>query len=261
MDPRIPNLTILAVDDNSYFLGLLTNLLKGMGVKHVRTASSAKEGLQLFKEDQPEICLIDIELSPGKKDGGDLAFQIRKADSNVPIVFITSYFQQEFYDYIKPVKPIGFMNKEISHLKLLQVIELAVDEIKKNQVKSEKSSTTPKYATLLNITHNFVKGHIFFKVGDVYKPIEISSIDFFFSENKLTYARANGRNYPTYVQLKILTDELAPNFLRCHNKYLVNVNRIESIQLAESKIKIGGQLLGIGYAHRKDFLQKINLLK
>lgn len=261
MDSQIPNLKFLTVDDNSYFLDLLTTLLQGMGAKHIRRASSVKEALQLFKEDQPDICLIDIELSPGKKDGGDLAFQIRKADNNVPIIFLTSYFQQSFYDYIKPVKPVGFMNKEISQLKLLQVIELASDKIEKNSEKSKKGSTTLADASLLTTPHNFGKGHIFFKVGDVYKPIEVSDIDFFFADNKLTYARVNGRNYPTYVQLKVLTAELAPLFLRCHNKYLVNVNRIESIQLVESKIKIGGDLISIGYAYRKAFLNGINLLK
>lgn len=261
MDSRIPELKFLAVDDNTYFLSLLTILLQGMGAKHIRTASSAKEALQLFKEDQPDICLFDIELSPGKKDGGNLAFQIREADNNVPIIFMTSYFQQSFYDYIKLVKPVGFMNKDISQLKLLQVIELAADRIEKNKGKSKKVSVTPADASLLTTPSNFTKGHIFFKVGDVYKPIEVSDIDFFFADNKLTYARANGRSYPTYVQLKVLTDELVPSFLRCHNKYLVNVNRIESIQLTEGKVKIGGELIPIGYAFRKAFLNGINLLK
>lgn len=261
MDSQIPNLKFLTVDDNSYFLDLLTTLLQGMGAKHIRRASSAKEALQLFRKYQPDICLIDIELSPSKKDGGDLAFQIRKANSDVPIIFITSYFQQSFYDYVKPVKPVGFMNKDISELKLLQVIELAADIIEKNKGKSKKALTTPADASLLTTPHNFAIGHIFFKVGDVYKPIEVSDIDFFFADNKLTCARVNGRNYPTYVQLKVLTAELAPLFLRCHNKYLVNVNRIESIQLSEGNIKIGGQVLNIGYAYRKSFLNEINLLK
>ncbi|MFK8165320.1 MAG: LytR/AlgR family response regulator transcription factor [Lewinella sp.] len=252
---------ILIVDDNLSFVSLLKTILKEIGFEQIRDAQTVVAGLKLFHDFQPDICLLDIQLSPGEKDGIVLANLIREAAPNTPLIFLTSYFQQDIYDAIIPLKPTGFMNKELSRLKIQQAIELARNQIESNKLESDTRSAT-EVASLPDKESSVLNGgQIFFKVGDAYKPIHITDIDFFYADNKLTYARSDGRNYPTYVQLKVLTDELAPTFLRCHKKYLVNVNRIDSILLKEGKVKIAGELFTIGYAYRKAFLKGINLLK
>lgn len=265
MNPKLENVKFLVVDDNASFINLLTILLEEIGVKHLSRAHSAEEFLQKFYDEEPDICIIDIELSPGKKDGGDVAIKLREENFNVPIIFLTSYFQQDFYDYVKSVKPIGFMNKELSKLKLLQTVELAIDQLQQRSgtpsVAPKKRVRTTTPATTLTKTEGGHIKQIFFKVGDSYKPINVDDIDLFFADNKLTYAHVESRNYPTVVKLKVLTEELEPKFLRCHKKYLVNVDKIDSILLKEGKVKVGEELLPIGYAYRKAFLERINLLK
>ena len=66
---------------------------------------------------------------------------------------------------------------------------------------------------------------------------------------------------PRSYNLKVLEDQLSPLFLRCHKKYLVNVNSIENIFTKESKIKIGGETLPIGYHYRKTFFDNLMMLK
>ncbi len=107
----------------------------------------------------------------------------------------------------------------------------------------------------------FISSQLFLKIGDMYKAIDVESIDYFYADNKLTYARVGNRNFPTNVQLKVLACELGPKFLRSHKKYLINVDSIESILIKDGKIKIGKELLPIGYAYRKPFLEQIHLLK
>lgn len=77
----------------------------------------------------------------------------------------------------------------------------------------------------------------------------------------MTYARIAKRNYPTNVQLKVLEESLGPLFIRCHKKYLVNQELISSINVKEDRIDVGGESLPIGYAYRKAFLDRLNLLK
>lgn len=263
MPLRSTSLKILCVDDNQSFLNLLEILLKEIGIVNVCKANTEEDGLKLYHEFQPDICMVDIELAPGKKNGVDLIRNIREINSMVPVVFLTSYFQERVYEEVKPFKPIAFMNKELSKLKLLQAIELAIYRINLHDELATTSKTAdPAWQpTTITSNHNLNSGQLFFKIGDSYKPIETNKITFFYAADKLTYARSEGRNYPTSVQLKVLEDELYPEFLRCHKKYLVNIDQIESILLKEGKVKIGDDLLSIGYAYRKDFLKKINLLK
>ena len=86
-------------------------------------------------------------------------------------------------------------------------------------------------------------------------------MEYFFSDQKLTYAKVEQRNFPTSVQLKTLEKDFAPIFLRIHKSYLVNVKMIESLNPGESTLVVGGQMLPIGYAYKKVFFEQLQLLK
>jgi DNA-binding LytR/AlgR family response regulator len=86
-------------------------------------------------------------------------------------------------------------------------------------------------------------------------------VEYFFSDQKLTYAKVDQRNFPTTVQLKTLEKDFAPTFLRIHKSYLVNIKMIESLHPGESTLVINGQTLPIGYAYKKIFLEQLQLLK
>lgn len=251
---------LIAIDDNPLFLDLLEVVMKEIGLKRLIKATSVTEFLQKFREHKPEICIIDIELSPGKKEGGKLAFQLRKEHPKMPIIFLTSYFQQDYYDYVRPVKPISFMNKELSRLKILQAIELAINQIEERKEASLIAQNLPVDHVRTRVERTKPK-QLFFKVGDQFKPISIEDIELFFADNKLTYARVDKRNYPTTVKLKELSVDLNPFFMRCHNKYLVNANKITGVNTRENTISVGEETIPIGYAFRKPFLEGLNLLK
>ena len=263
MDRSLADVKLLVVDDHPSFLNLLGILLQEIGIKLITKASNYSDAIVQFKEYTPDVCLLDIDLSHGKKTGIDIANYIRAINQDIPIIFLTSHFQEDFYEQVRHIKPSSFMNKELSRLKLLQAIELAFLQLDNSMLAENvieldnKGNNTNKG----NPVPYFRSSQVFFKVGDAYKAIDIEKIDFFFSDNKFTHARVGHRNFPTNVQLKVLTQELKPKFLRCHKKYLINVDAIESIYTREGKIKIGKELLPIGYAYRKTFLENIFLLR
>lgn len=251
---KLQDLRLLILEDQASYARLIKIILEDIGIQHFCLVSSYEEAMKAFTEFNPDACFLDIELEKGQKNGLDVAHAIREDDQDIPIVFLTSHYEEAYYEEVRPIHPAGFMSKELSRLRLLQRLESLLFIIEKQQ---DKEKITPKQ----NVIPLFNASQIFFKIGDTYKALEVDNISFFFAENKLTYAHVGNRNYPTSVQLKVLEEELAPKFLRCHKKFLVNVNSIESIMTKEDKIKIGKELLPIGYAYRKGFLEKLNLLK
>ncbi len=251
---KLEDLRLLILEDQASYARLITLILEDIGIQYFCLVSSYEEAIKAFTEFNPDVCFLDIELGKGQKNGIDVARAIREDDQNIPIVFLTSHYGESYYGEVRSIHPSGFMSKELSRLKFLQKLELVIMIIERTQ--GEKQ-ITPKQNTI----HFNNASQFFFKIGDTYKALEVDNISFFFAENKLTYAHVGNRNYPTSVQLKVLEEELAPKFLRCHKKFLVNVNSIESIMTKEDKIKIGKELLPIGYAYRKGFLEKLNLLK
>ncbi len=262
MNAKTAALRFLLVDDNSSFLELLEMMLREVGAKNIQKASTKEEAWAIYKAFQPDVCLIDIELTPGQKDGGDLAFQIREAKQFVPIIFITSYFKEDYYEYVKPIGPSSFLDKHLTRLKLLQSVELAVLQAEQHMLAYARSGINQQSTSAQGRSIHFSKNkQVFFRVGDSLKPFNIDEIDFFYANDGSTNARIKGRNFPTNVKLKSIAEEFSPKFLRCHKKYVVNVDRITSVQVNEGKVKIGDSVITIGYAYRKDFLMGLNLLK
>ena len=112
---------ILYVEDDEV-LSFVTkdNLeLKGYKVTH---AKDGKEAIQLFKNGQYDLCLVDVMLP--EVDGFDVAESIRSRHSEIPILFLTAKSLKE--DKIKGLK-IGaddYITKPFSIEELLLKIEI-----------------------------------------------------------------------------------------------------------------------------------------
>ncbi len=246
--------TALIVDDNPGFLRLLCLLLTEIGLDHIYQATSTQEGLELFLNQDIDLCILDIDLGDTTYNGIDLAEKIRIRDTQIPIIFITSHFTEAYYHKCRHTLPSSFMNKELSRFKLVQAVDLALLHTSINPSPTPDKTETPSPPLISE--HSY-----FFKIGDSFKAFELEEIAFFFAKDKLTFARVKNRNYPTNVHLKTLEEELHPNFLRIHKSYLVNRERIKMIKTKEGKVQIGQELLPIGYAYRKNFFNNLRMFK
>lgn len=258
---KFSGLKVLIVDDNLTFLNLFVLFLKDLEIKHIQTSSNLEEGLNIFLNSNIDIVFLDINLEDSSQTGIDLAEKIRIRDAKVPIIFVTANFHEEYYVKCRHVYPNGFLSKELSRFKLAQTIDMAIlQNISKKSADSkiERSQTFEKP----NETPIFFKDEVFFfKIGDVYKSIDIEKIFFFFAKEKLTYAKVGKRNYPTSIQLKKLELELNSMFVRIHKSYLVNKKLIESINTKEGKVEIAGESLPIGHKYKNNLYETIRLLK
>ena len=90
---------ILLVEDDENLGYVIQDLLSMNGYK-VHLARDGKEGLLFFNKSKYDLCLIDVMMP--KKDGFELAEDIQKVNSSVPLVFLTARNQKE--DKIKGLK-------------------------------------------------------------------------------------------------------------------------------------------------------------
>jgi DNA-binding response OmpR family regulator len=89
---------LIAEDDVN--LGLvLKEFLKAKGFEIILT-SNGEECMQRFNSEVFDFCILDIMMP--KKDGFSVAEEIRKADKNIPILFLTAKAMKE--DTIKGLK-------------------------------------------------------------------------------------------------------------------------------------------------------------
>jgi DNA-binding response OmpR family regulator len=78
---------VLLVDDDTVISSLLKDFLELRGYQ-VTVAPDGKEGIEAFKNQLYDICIIDVMMPV--KDGFTLSEEIRTEDPQVPILFISS---------------------------------------------------------------------------------------------------------------------------------------------------------------------------
>jgi DNA-binding response OmpR family regulator len=83
---------ILLVEDDQNFGDVLRSYLD-MNNYEVTLATDGEMGLDKFKKDTYDLCILDVMMP--KKDGFSLAKDIRDADADIPIIFLTAKAMKE----------------------------------------------------------------------------------------------------------------------------------------------------------------------
>jgi len=83
---------ILLAEDDRNLGNLLREYLEAKGYS-ARLASNGKEAFDFFNKEIFDLCLLDVMMPV--KDGFTLAREIRSADKNIPIVFLTAKSMKE----------------------------------------------------------------------------------------------------------------------------------------------------------------------
>lgn len=127
---------ILLVEDDTSLGFVVADQLRTDGYK-VTLCSDGAEGFKRFNEEKFHLCVFDVMMP--KMDGFSLARDIRKIDSNVPILFLTAKsmtedkiegFKAGGDDYL--TKPFSVEELQMRIISLLKRVDIHVeqDEVK-----------------------------------------------------------------------------------------------------------------------------------
>lgn len=201
-------------------------------VRVVAKIDSVKKSVQwLQKNAPPDLILMDIQLADG------LSFQIfEQCEIRSPVIFTTAYdeyalkaFKVSSIDYIlKPVDKTELANalRKLESFKNIQPLQ----DVLMQNISQAMSMLTRKY-----------KERFIIKVGEHLKTVEVSSILYFYSEDKTTFCHTRDRRKHildfTLEQLEALVDPY--EYFRVNRKYLVRGDSIQDIiSYTNSRLKL-----------------------
>jgi CheY-like chemotaxis protein len=113
--------TILVIEDNKLNMKLVNGLIK-IGKYRMLEAIDAESGIQLIREQRPDLVLMDIQL-PGMD--GLSATKVIKEDpdlKDIPIVALTSFAMQGDEEKALAVGCTGYITKPIDTRKFLETV-------------------------------------------------------------------------------------------------------------------------------------------
>ncbi|TAF67974.1 MAG: DNA-binding response regulator [Flavobacterium sp.] len=244
-------INILIIEDTPEESSALSKVLLENNYNIVGVARTFKDALTLFYSLKVDIAIIDVFLD-GKPDGIAFAEAISIVPNAVkPFVFLTSSQDRQIFERAKLTKPFSFLMKPFNALEILYAIEMAVEKFyAQSQVfQSEEQDTV--------VSHEY----LFIKKKNALKKVALKDILYIEVEERYCNIITEKEKFVILISLTKISGLLNPNeFIKTHRNYLVNVNKIEEIILADNLIIVqGGHKVNLSDTY-KDFIKKMNIL-
>jgi two-component system, response regulator PdtaR len=249
---------IMIVEDESIVAMDLGFRLQKEGYEVVGTADNSEEAISLFKEQQPDLVLMDININ-GPKDGIETAKAIKKIQE-IPLIFLTAFSQQEYVNRAKDVNPSAYLVKPFNNDSLYTSIQIAIHNfaILKNKpaatTEDKEEKEDPGKEPIL-----FFNNYFFVKQNYRFTKFSITDLLYVESDNNYINLVTTTKKVVLRISLQAFADSIHhPEIVRVHRGFLVNIQNIESFN--EEEITMGKYQIPIGRSYKESFLKRFNYL-
>jgi len=234
------NLNILIVEDDLSFAIELQMMLLEIGHKVVGRVDNSDNAFKSIQEISPDLILMDIEIE-GKLTGIEVAEKIK--NKKIPVLFLTSFENEEYYQKAQQTNLIGYLVKPTNKYSLRSAIDMAFKKI-------IDESGSPSKNTL------------FLKRNGIEHKVEISKIYFVQANDDYTIIYTEDGKFHSSLRISKIIENLNDSqFFQIHRSYIVNLDKIKSVNVKKNWVEINEQQLPISRINKKLFLQKINMVK
>jgi DNA-binding LytR/AlgR family response regulator len=222
---------ILIIEDEKPAVKRLLKILEEYfpNSEYVSDLDTVKKSISWFQSNQaPDLIFCDIQLADG------ISFEIfQKVKISTPIVFTTAYdqyaikaFQVNAIDYLlKPIDPDD--------------LKRAIDKFKLHNLNSTLDLSLLQ--KLISPEKQTYKNRFLVRFGEKIQSISISEIEYFFSEERITFLQTKERKkYVLDATLEQVESQVDPSrFFRINRKYLCSFHSISDIfTYSNSRLKI-----------------------
>jgi DNA-binding LytR/AlgR family response regulator len=186
----------------------------------------------LNANEKPDLIFMDIQLADG------LSFQIfEQHQISSPVIFTTAYDEYALKAF--KVNSIDYILKPVDKAEL----QAALDKLRNlsGQSPATQKDVLANIGQAVEMLLKKYKSRFVVKVGEHLRTIEVSSIRYFFSQEKTTFCVTDdNRNLILDYTLEQLEDMVDPSeFYRINRKYLVRSSAIQDIiNYTNSRLKL-----------------------
>ncbi len=207
---------ILIVEDDVVTATHLQQQLMRVGYTVAEPVGNANDALAYFKQHQPDLVLMDIELQTG--NGIEVAIEMR-TQRVTPIIFLTSHFDPVTVSHAKKAFPANFLRKPHNEIDLLLAIDFALHEF---------SATSKNEDQELHLHLDSV----FIKQGTgTWVKQTVDEVLFLEGMRQWSRIVTTNAQFVLSKNIKQVASQLPQtSFIRVHRSYVVNLSRIEKIE-------------------------------
>ena len=184
------------------------------------------------KEKLKDINILFIDIKINENNGIEIAKIMQKENQDLKIIYMTAYSQ--YSEEIFQTTPTYLLLKPLKKDKFKEAITKALKESKKGE----------------GIKTFSVKGKIF--------NIKVNNIKYIESNKRVAIIHENDLIRKIYAKLNELEEILPKQFIRCHQSYIINLDKVSELSSHEFVLSTGERvpISQLKYKETKDlFIQ------
>ena len=224
---------ILIVEDEFLIAdSIARNLLKRNHVVAGK-AISYDQAVAIYKQEHPDLALIDIRLS-GPQTGIDVARFLSSQPRPIPFIYLTSQSDPATVDLAKDTYPSGFLSKPIQMDSLLSMISITM--------------------------HNYLAGSreatVTLRDGRVSHVIQVDEIQYLQADH--VYVQVKLESRPTLVFRSALTDlvaQIGEGIVQTHRSYAINPRHVT--RFVGESVQVGDKEIPVSRSRRKEVTERL----
>lgn len=216
-------MNILIIEDEQLAADKLKSLIRELQDEHqvLEVLDSIEDSVAWLQQNEhPDLILSDIHLADG------LCFSIySKIEPKCPIIFTTAYEKYAIQAF--EVNSVDYLLKPIQ----LDKLEMAIQKCQTRKTPLHESQLLDTIQSALIKAPTQYKSRFLCKLGNTIKSIETKTIQYFYSQDKITFVVDKHKNrLPINNTLDEIDQMLDPkSFFRVNRKYIVNFHGIDEI--------------------------------
>lgn len=224
-------INILIVEDEFINRIHVRKTLNNLGYPNVFEAGNASEAMDVLKEKEIDLTILDINLENNERDGVWIAEHINK-NYNMPFIFLTAYVSPDILGKAVKTLPYSYLVKPFNQADLMASIELALHKFR--EVSKEEEDKC-----------------LIIKEKDHHKKVKTKDILFVESDGNYINLHTKEEIHRCRSTIKNFIGQLCEsNFVQIHRGFVVNINMISKFYTSHvlvNEIKIP---VSRNYAHQ-----------
>lgn len=243
---------ILIVEDEAIVAKDISICLEKIGYEVVASFSKGEKALTFLEENKPDLVLMDIMLA-GNISGIDASAKINK-DYDIPVVFLTAYADEKTIERAKITEPYGYVIKPFKEIDLRTSIEMALYKFKKEKEKLAGVESSGFKNSPVSTEYIYVKSNS--------KLVKVQNSNILFVEALKDYVIIHTENerFTIHSTMKDIEKKLPEEtFMRIHRSFILNLNKINSIDSSIVNIENSDKKIPIGGSYREGLFKRLNL--
>lgn len=213
---------VMIIEDDLIIAENLKENLLELNFQVVGVASNFIESKELFENNTPDICIVDIYLKDSCKNGIEIMSDLQK-DKSFPFIYLTSFDDMEYRDRAKTTHPAAYLMKPASKSQIDVAIDFAMTNFRKNKIPNVHSSD---HSSCPFVTK---ENHFFVWVNSRYEKIALNEISYISAAGSYTKIHVGGKYYFVSTGIKNLLEQIATSkIIRSHRSYAVNISKVKA---------------------------------